>query len=67
MSDATGRGVHWRRSTACADSACVEVAFDEVDVQMRASVDPDGPRLRFPRRSWGAFLTGLRVEGAGDR
>lgn len=39
---------------------CVEVAFAGDETLVRDSKDPDGPRLRFTRTEWDAFLAGVR-------
>jgi hypothetical protein len=53
----------WRRSAACsgADTTCVEVAMREQVVLVRDSKDPGGPRLRFDRAEWVAFVAGVRA------
>lgn len=55
----------WRKSSYSAESAaCVEVAETE-GILVRDSKDPDGPRLRFPRAAWAAFVHGV-TEGEFD-
>jgi len=53
-------GLSWSRSSRCADSACVEVAWSGGEVLVRDSKDPDGPVLRFSRGEWAAFVAGVR-------
>lgn len=51
----------WRKSSATGNE-CVEVAFVEGDeILVRNSKDRDGPRLRFTRAEWAAFVTGVRA------
>lgn len=56
-------GLPWRRSSACADQACVEVAEAAEHVYLRDGKQPDDVVLRFTRAEWEAFLTGMK---AGD-
>jgi hypothetical protein len=50
----------WRKATASADGACVEVApLQSGGIAVRDSKDPMGPVLRFTRREWVSFLDGL--------
>jgi Domain of unknown function (DUF397) len=53
-------GLAWSRSSRCADSACVEVAWSGGEVFVRDSRDPSGPVLRFTRSEWAAFVAGVR-------
>jgi Domain of unknown function (DUF397) len=48
----------FRRSSFCADKACVEVAHVAGDVLMRDGKQPDGPVLTFSRQTWAEFLDG---------
>jgi hypothetical protein len=60
----TGKdGFRWRRSSACADHACVEVAEAGAYVYLRDGKQPDDAVLRFSRAEWEAFLSGTK---AGD-
>jgi len=53
--------VRWRKSSYSSDSAnCVEVAEAD-DILVRDSKDPDGPRLRFSRETWAAFINGVKT------
>ncbi|HEY2724271.1 MAG TPA: DUF397 domain-containing protein [Pseudonocardiaceae bacterium] len=52
--------VPWRKSSASADQACVEVARGQDGVWVRDSKDPRGPVLHFTRAEWTAFLLGAR-------
>lgn len=56
----------WRKSSYSESAgACVEVADDGDDRFVRDSKDPGGPRLRFPRAAWAAFVHGV-TEGEFD-
>jgi hypothetical protein len=46
----------WRRSSYCADGACVEIAEHGDDVLMRDSKHPEQPFLRFDRTTWRDFI-----------
>lgn len=50
----------WRRSSACDDSTCVEVAGTSNVVMVRDSMDPGGKVLVFSRPEWGTFLRYVR-------
>jgi len=52
----------WRRSRACANSECVEVAALAGEVAVRGSRSPDVV-LTFAKAEWRAFLRGAK---AGD-
>ena len=52
--------IRWRKSTRSGQVECVEVAFDNGQVLMRDSKDPDGARLRFSRPEWLAFVRAVR-------
>ncbi len=54
----------WRRSSFCADSACVEVAAVDGGVAMRDGKNPEAGSIWFSKPDWAAFLE--RV-GAGDK
>ncbi len=54
--------MQWRRSSYCANGACLEVARS-ADVLVRDSKLDDSPILRFSPQSWKAFTEGVR---AGD-
>lgn len=49
-------GMKWRRSTYCADTACVEVAENGDRILMRDSKDTSGPHLDFDRSDWQQFV-----------
>ena len=50
----------FRKSTASATGACVEVAVYGDGVLVRDSKNPTGPRLEFNAQEWVAFLAGVR-------
>ena len=54
------RVMPWRVSSACSESACVEVASASDGVYFRDGKDKLGPVLRFTRAEWDAFLTGVK-------
>ncbi len=51
--------LEWRRSTFCADNACVEVAATADQVLLRDSKNPHQPPVAFHREEWAAFLAHL--------
>ena len=61
MTEAVDRGLPWRRSQACADDKCVEVAGQGEHIYLRGA--PADGVLRFTRAEWEAFLAGAK---AGD-
>ena len=61
MTEPTG-DVTWLRSSACADSACVEVGRSGNDVFVRSSQRPDEV-TSFTIDEWEAFSVGIK---AGD-
>lgn len=50
----------WRRSTACANAACVEVAETSTTVHVRDSEQHTTAVLTFHRTDWQQFVDGLR-------
>ena len=52
--------LHWRKSSASAQSNCVEVAAaaDSDSVYVRNTRERNGAVLHFTRSEWEAFLTG---------
>jgi hypothetical protein len=56
LAEAIGDTKNWRRSTFCADGACVEVAQDGDRVLMRDSKDTSQPFLGFDRATWADFI-----------
>jgi Domain of unknown function (DUF397) len=55
--------VQWRRSSRCANNACVEVAKIGEAYLVRNSKDPQGAVLSFSEGEWKAFAAGV---AAGD-
>lgn len=51
----------WRKSQACASSACVEVAEHSSSFFVRDSKNAEGSVLTFDRAEWGAFITGIKT------
>lgn len=49
----------WQRATACADGACVEVAFTGDRVLVRDSKQPDGAPMVITPEEWEAFTLGV--------
>ena len=52
----------WRKATASADGACVELALlPDGGIGVRDSKNPAGPVLKFTRTEWLAFRDGLEI------
>jgi len=60
MLDGNEPKIQWRRSSRCANQACIEIALTTTIVSVRDSDDPAGTRLDFPAPAWRAFLDGIR-------
>jgi len=59
--DTTSTSPTWIKSSlSFSNGNCVEVAGDGATVLVRDSKNPGGPRLRFTRAEWQAFLAGAR-------
>lgn len=56
MAEAVDDTKKWRRSTYCADTACVEIAEDGDRILMRDSKDSSRPYLGFSRADWRQFV-----------
>jgi hypothetical protein len=52
----------WKRSSFCADSTCVEVAFVDGDVLFRDGKNVDLPPLRFTLTQWDEFCAALTAD-----
>ena len=50
----------WRKSSFCADGACVEVSLFEGQILMRDGKNTDQPALRVTKAEWREFLDGVR-------
>lgn len=52
----------WRKSSRSGNSGnCVEVAVGPVEVAVRDSKDPSGPRISFTHPAWAEFLGAIRT------
>jgi hypothetical protein len=51
--------IAWRKSSFCANTACVEIAFSGREVLMRDSKDACGAVLRFSTDEWTEFTDGI--------
>jgi hypothetical protein len=57
-------GANWRKSRRSVNNgACVEVASARSAVAVRDSVDPSGPMVRYPARTWQAFIAATKTGG----
>ena len=52
----------WRKSTFCANGACVEVAFDGDLVALRDSKNPELGAIQVTRAQWTDFVRGIQAE-----
>ena len=51
----------WRKSRrSIHNGACVEVAPATSAVMVRDSVNPAGPRVRYPAQAWQSFIAGAK-------
>ena len=54
--------LQWRTARRSANNgACVEVAPSNGQIFIRDSKDRDGHVMRYPGRSWRAFVTGAKI------
>jgi len=60
MGGSVDRGLAWRKSRACSDSACIEVARDGDVVLVRNSERP-ADITRHTRAEWTAFVDGVKT------
>ncbi len=51
----------WRRSSYCADGACVEVADLGDRFAIRDAKNPGQPAIEVPREDWPSFLDRARA------
>ena len=56
-----GINTDWRKSSRCASSSCVEVAWDAGMVLLRDSKDAEGPILSCTTEEWRAFIAGVKA------
>jgi len=59
VTDSEQTHIIWHKSTASAETDCVEVATVGESVLVRNSRDPLGSKLSFSRQEWAAFLMGV--------
>lgn len=60
--DADMAVANWRKSRrSVAGGACVEAASGNATVVVRDSTDPSGPKMRYPAKTWQAFVTALKT------
>ena len=52
--------LHWRKSKACDQSACVEVAATDAEVLMRNSTDPEGRVLALDLAVFRDFIANVK-------
>ena len=57
----------WRKSKACANQACVEVAEQPDTFFVRDSKNSAGSVLTFNRADWGSFIAGIRTDALAPR
>ena len=50
---------HWRKSTRCGNTTCVEVAKVDDTYLVRDSKNPGGAVLSFTEQEWAAFVEGV--------
>jgi hypothetical protein len=55
-------GANWRKASRSVNNgACVEVSSNTTAVLVRDSVDPSGPAVGYPARTWQAFLAATKA------
>jgi hypothetical protein len=65
VSTVNQRPLHWRKSTACANDECVEVAYWEDRVLVRSSRKPE-IAVRFTGPQWRVFLSNVAASVVRD-
>jgi len=53
--------LRWRRSSRCANSACVEIATVGETYLVRDAKDPDGAVLSVDAPAWAAFVSAVKA------
>jgi Domain of unknown function (DUF397) len=55
---------NWRKSRRSINNGeCVEVASARATIAVRDSVDPSGPMIQYPARTWQAFIAATKAGG----
>jgi len=57
----------WRKSKACANNACIEIAELPQSFFVRDSKNATGSVLTFNRADWGTFIAGVRTDALEHR
>jgi hypothetical protein len=52
----------WRRSSYCANGACIECRANALTVFVRDSKCENGPVLAFPTETWREFVAALKED-----
>jgi hypothetical protein len=58
----SGSPLFWRKSSACATNACVEVAQHPGSMFVRDSKSPLESVLAFTSEDWNTFVTGIKTD-----
>ena len=53
--------MHWKRSSFCTSTACVEVGRDRAHVLVRDSKDPVAAPQRYTGEEWSAFVLAVKA------
>jgi hypothetical protein len=59
--DLEAKPVHWRRSSYCGNSSCVEVAIERDQIRVRDSKHLIGAVLVYDRGEWLTFIAGVKA------
>jgi uncharacterized protein DUF397 len=63
LADTEVYDLQWRKARrSVGNGACVEVAPVNGQIAVRDSMNPGGSRLRYPARSWQAFVAAIKSE-----